>query len=316
MKNLWLKISCLLTGWNFDILRMCTEASRKQVKKYSAALIILMFIWGLVGYLFAAYYAGLKDWWSCSLIAIAMITIVLMIERQIILTVGHLGWLRIFRLVIAIVMAIIGSAILDQIIFKDDIVLEKEKIINEEVAKTLPGAQISIQNSIAQFQTEIDTLLAQNEPLYNEPPTIKSKSITKIKKHVPQPDGSTIEVEDIISTDVSAENPKFQKLESNNARLAYLYNQQDTLSKSLITIESKLRENYHSRNPFLMELRAVLNLISGSTVALVFYCLLFLFLVSLELFVVFSKMGDSECDYDVKVRVDRDLRIKQLSQQS
>ena len=120
MTNWWTKIGCLLTGWNYKILESCTESSRKQLKKYTSAILILVILWAFIGYSFADRYAQ-TPWWGSLITAIIFVIIIIQIERQIILTVGKNHPLAIFRLVIALIMAIIGSAIIDQIIFKDDI---------------------------------------------------------------------------------------------------------------------------------------------------------------------------------------------------
>ena len=53
MRKFWTKVGCFLTGWNADILETCTEASRKQLKKYTSALLILMILWAFIGWSFA-----------------------------------------------------------------------------------------------------------------------------------------------------------------------------------------------------------------------------------------------------------------------
>jgi len=119
--NWWQKLGCFLIGWNPKILMNCTEASHKALKKYTASILILVFIWGATGYCFAERYLSVTSWWGCALTALSFIVIVIQIERQVILTVGKNRLLTIFRVILAVFMALIGSAILDQIIFKNDV---------------------------------------------------------------------------------------------------------------------------------------------------------------------------------------------------
>jgi hypothetical protein len=56
-----------------------------------------------------------------------MIIIVIQIERQIILSVGKNKLVPLFRVAIEVVMAVIGSVIIDQIIFREDV--EKVRIV-------------------------------------------------------------------------------------------------------------------------------------------------------------------------------------------
>ena len=128
--NMWTKIGCLLTGWSKEVILQCSEASRCQLSKYTSAIIILILIWGVTGFCFAQRYIGLPIW-GCAMVSLFFITIVIMIERQILLTMEKSFKLLAFRAVIAFVMAIVGSTIFDQTMFGKDI--DKQMAQNIEV---------------------------------------------------------------------------------------------------------------------------------------------------------------------------------------
>lgn len=83
--NWWIKFGCKLTGWSSSVLSQCSEASKCKLSKYTSALLILILIWGVTGFCFAQRYIGLPTW-ACGFVSLFFITIVIMIERQIILT--------------------------------------------------------------------------------------------------------------------------------------------------------------------------------------------------------------------------------------
>lgn len=83
----WLRFGCSLTGWNANMLAQCSEASKSQLSKYTSALLILMIVWSITGFLFAQRYVGLPVW-GCLLVSLVFVTIVVMIERQIILAIN------------------------------------------------------------------------------------------------------------------------------------------------------------------------------------------------------------------------------------
>ena len=118
--NWWIKLGCKLTGWNSSVLSQCSEASKSQLNKYTSALLILMIVWSITGFCFAQRYIGLPIW-GCALVAMVFVTIVIMIERQILLAIHPTKKLTSFRIVIAIIMAIVGSTIFDQTMFGKDI---------------------------------------------------------------------------------------------------------------------------------------------------------------------------------------------------
>ena len=304
MKNLWIKIGCFLTGWNSKILDSCTEASYKQLKKYTSALLILMILWGLIGYLFAERYVGLP-WWGCSIVAFFMIIIVVQIERQITLTVGKNRGRIYFRGFIAIIMAVIGSAIIDQIIFKDDIEKKMIEIVDRQVKERLPNHLTVIDSRLRELQMEIDSLDRKNLQLYEEiskQPTIQTISTTTSPITIRQADGTDIVENRTSITRTPILNPKNKEVEINNQYLEVLRTQQEDYTKRKMDAENSLRVELKSKQGFLEELKAVFEILGGSGVALTFYGILFFFLFSLELFVVVSKIGDKECDYDLVVK--------------
>lgn len=314
--NLGSKIGCFLTGWNCKILQSCSEASQKKLKKYTSALFILIILWGLIGYLFAERYVGLS-WWGCSIVAIFMIVIIVQVERQIILTVGSLGWLRFFRIIIAIIMAILGSAIIDQIIFKDDIEKKMVEIVDRQVNTQLPNRLININSRLQELQADIDSLNLKNLDLYSEiskKPTINTISTTTTYLQVKEADGEskTIPQRTIATTPIA--NPKIKEAEINNQHLDKLREQQEEYTKKKLDAEKTLRSELKSKQGFLEELSAIIEILTERISALVFYLILFVFFMSLELFVVFAKMGDSKSDYELIIEHQLEQKIKSLKE--
>lgn len=311
-----MKIGCFLTGWNYNILQTCTESSRKQLKKYTSALLILIILWGLIGFLFSQRYVK-TPWWGSALVAIGMVVVVLQIERQIILTVGHLGWLKFFRFLIALIMAVIGSAIIDQIIFKDDIEKKMVEIVDRQVTQQLPNRLTVIDKKLQQLQTEVDSLDKKNLELYAEiskRPTINTVSTSTTNVPMRQQDGSIKNVTQRTVSNNPIGNPKIREAEINNQHLEILRKQQEEYTQRKMEAENSLRAELKSKQGFLEELNAIIEILSERPVALIFYLVLFIFLMSLELFVVVSKLGDKKCDYDLVVEHQLEQKKKTLEQ--
>jgi hypothetical protein len=117
MKDFWLKLGCYITGYNYTIIKNSSEASAKTVKKYLSAILIVSILWGFIGYTFAQRYLHASVFMALT-VSLVMVIIVIQIERQIILSVGKNRLVPLFRILIGIVMAVIGSVIIDQIIFR------------------------------------------------------------------------------------------------------------------------------------------------------------------------------------------------------
>ena len=312
----WLRLGCFLTGWNSKILTQCSEASYKHLKKYTAALLILMILWGFTGFCFAQRYVH-APLWGCILSSVIFITIIVQIERQIILTVGSSKLGVLFRLFIAIIMAVLGSTILDQVIFGEDIKRKMVEITDKQVTELLPVRLKVIDDKLAELQQDIDSLDRMNLVLNDEiakNPTTKAVSTSTTYKNVLQEDGTYKKIpETTVSTNPVA-NPRIKQVETNNVNLERLRKQQNEYTIKKLEVEKNLRQELSSNVGFLEELHAMLELLSSRTEAFIFYFIIFSFLISLELFVVASKMGDKKCDYDMIVEHQLNVKVTALGE--
>ena len=103
-------------------------------------------------------------------------------------------------------------------------------------------------------------------------------------------------------------------METNNLNLERLRKQQDEYTIKKMEVENDLRKELSTNIGFLEELHAMLELLASRTEALIFYCIIFSFLISLELFVVASKMSDKKCDYDMIVEHQLNVKASALGE--
>ena len=311
--NWWLRLGCFLTGWNNKILLQCSEASYKHLKKYASALLILMILWGFTGFCFAQRYVH-APLWGCVLSSLIFVTIIVQIERQIILTVGRSKIGVVFRMFIAVIMAILGSAILDQVIFGEDIKRKMVEMTDKQVTELLPVRLKVIEDKLAELQQNIDSLDRINLILNDEiakNPTTKTVSTSTVYKNVLQEDGTYKKIPETTVSTIPVANPRIKQVETNNLNLERLRKQQDDYTIKKMEVENNLRVELSANIGFLEELHAMLEILKTRKEALLFYCIIFSFLISLELFVVVSKMNDKKCDYDMIV--EHQLNVKEIA---
>jgi hypothetical protein len=158
MRQKWLRIGCFLTGYNYQMLIRSSELSMKRVIRYTSALLIICLLWSFIGYAFSDRYLKL-NWYSCVLGGAVMVFVAIQIERQIILSNKNNGALHIARVIIALSMALIGTVIIDQIIFKDDIDKRKMFTIDEEVKDIFPRKSWELKKQIH----ELDSIILAKE---------------------------------------------------------------------------------------------------------------------------------------------------------
>ena len=97
--NWWLKFGCYLIGYNYELLIECGEASRKSVKKYTSAMLIVIIIWIANGYNFATIYVNQGNILAGLIAALVCSIIIVQIERQIIITaIFYCNWCSIKKI--------------------------------------------------------------------------------------------------------------------------------------------------------------------------------------------------------------------------
>lgn len=312
--NWWIKLGCKLTGWSSSVLSQCSEASKTQLSKYTSALLILMIVWSITGFCFAQRYIGLPIW-GCILVSLVFVTIVVMIERQILLALHPTKKLAAFRLVIAIIMAIVGSSIFDQTMFGKDIDKQMADMIELQTADLTQKRVSNIDSKLMAFQIEKDSLNKVNSELQadvNAHPWIIQKSVTNSQDRLVV-NGKIKVVNNPSVTTNQVANPKQIAIAANNEKIKQIVLQENDLNKKKLTVEEDTRKECQANVGFLEELEAMVSIVTTRTVAGIFYVIFFLLLMSLELFVVTSKMGDEECDYELAIKGAERVKMAQFN---
>lgn len=312
-------IGCYLIGWDKDILKECGEASYRQYRKLLSAISIMMILWGTIGYCFADRYINIE---SCALkicVALAFMFVVLCVERVIILTVGKAHLMSFMRVLLALCMAVLGSCIFDQIIFRNDIqqaILEhRENVIEETISKRLS----IYDNDILRITQEMDSLskatILLNEELQKRP-IIKGTNVSTQEQVIGvDENGKPKKVRTQTVNTITMANPLAEQLKANNDQIQIYSKQLEQLRLDKKEVAENVRIEVSQRAPgFIEELEATLKVVSQSKVSLAFYIILFCFLTFLELFVLTIKMGENKCDYELIVENQLNLKKSLMEQ--
>ena len=299
-------IGCFLIGWNKDILKECGEASYRQFRKLLSAICIMMVLWGTIGYCFADRYINIESCWLKVCVALAFMLIVLCVERVIILTVGKARMMSFMRVLLALCMAILGSCIFDQIIFRNDIQQaiqeHREDIIKVTITKRLSIYDSDIQRITHEMDSLSKATITLGEELQKRP-TIQGTNVSTQEQVVGMDENGRPKKVKVQSVNtVTMANPLAEQLKANNDQIQIYSNQLEQLRQDKKDIAQKTTEEVSQRAPgFIEELEATLKVVSQSWISLAFYVILFCFLTFLELFVLTIKMGENKCDYELIV---------------
>lgn len=299
-------IGCLLIGWDKNILKECGEASYRQYRKLLSAICIMMVLWGTIGYCFAERYINIESFALKVCVSLVFMLIILCVERVIILTVGKARLMSFMRVLLALCMAVLGSCIFDQIIFRNDIQQtiqeNRENVITETVNKRLS----IYESDILRITNEMDSLskatLVLNEELQKRP-IIKGTNVSTQEQVIGlDENGKPRKVKTQTVNLVTMANPLAEQLKANNEQIQIYANQLEQLRQDKKNVAEAVRLEVEGRAPgFIEELEATLSVVSNSPISLAFYIVLFCFLTFLELFVLTIKMGENKCDYDLIV---------------
>jgi hypothetical protein len=313
--NLWLKFGCFLTGYNYQLLSESSEASKKYIKKITSALIIIVSIWSMVGYMFASRYAGAND--IVSLIGAFMAgTIIIQIERQIILGGKVKTRTIVFRLLLGLIVAIIGALIIDQVFFKNDIAKKKEDLLDKRINERVSNVQNNAQKSINGNLHKIDSLRSKIDE-NNKVAAAAGYKIQTGESQITQQQSSQIQGANPITTTTSTRSfqshPKLEENKDLRNQVAIYESYNKIESDSLFSRIERAKIVARNEPPgFLDELTIIVELATQSGIALFAYVIFLLFFIFIELFIVLAKLNDGDNDYHRLIQYQETIREERL----
>ena len=300
-----MQFACFLTGYRFDIVNASSEETRRKVKKYFGALVIISLLWSYIGYHFSLRYLKLETW-QAILGAYIAIFLVIQIERQILLSDNNDGTSKILkftlpqwiRLALGIVMAFIGAIIIDQKIYQDDIEKKKEFAIMQEVDSLLPGKTREIENQMREISAQFESQNAELQVLVKE---VNEKPFLPITNYSTnsQKDSSGKEIGKTHSISTgNVPNPKSERITPLQSSLNALMKQKGELEEKKRLLRENLTTESKQRNGFLDELILLFEVVTSHWIGIIVYCVFFLFFLMIELFIVFNKVFQTDDDYE------------------
>lgn len=263
-------------------------------------------LWAFIGFAFADRYLKAEPYVSC-IAGIIMIFLVIQIERQIILSSKSDRILHAFRLIIGISMALIGTVIIDQRIFKEDIEREKMLTMDEQVSAILPGRAEELKKQIDEITTII--LSKENERKAITTDVSKNPFVMAYERQV-QRDTSKNPITTTIRKQVP--NPKVSMLEPLDRNILAIREEKIKKDSMLLDLRPNVEKELKANVGFLDELHVMYSLVSKSGLSFCAWFIWFVFLLGLELFILASKWGEKDTDYDHMMKQQMDLHLKRI----
>lgn len=149
-----LKLACRITGDNYQMLKSETTPSRKKVITLALAVFVPTIMWFANGYLIVSEVME-KSFFAALFTGLVAALLIFLIEKLVVMSNG--GWLLVvFRVILAFLVAAIGSVFLDEVIFVKDInqqlVINKEKMTEnaKEAVKSAHAQEFATQEGLVQ----------------------------------------------------------------------------------------------------------------------------------------------------------------------
>jgi hypothetical protein len=233
-------------------------------------------------------------------------------------------WLYFSRGIIAMMMAIIGAVIIDQIIFKEDIELEKITFIEERIKKALPPKTEELRNQIRTLDTAIykkenerqalieDVSKNPTSIVYSNQATTRTEERTTIDTLTGRQISTKTSKPVMVTSSSNVANPKIALIAPLEQTINDLHTQKGEKEKALLNIRPALEKEISSKVGFLDELEVMYSLITRSNVALAVWLIWFFFLLGLEMLVLISKVNEKENDYERTVKHHMELQLRKL----
>lgn len=309
------KFGCFIIGWDKDILDQCSEASHRQFRKLVSAMCIMIILWATISFCFADRYVNVESVFSKIAISFVFVVIVICIERIIILTVGRAWLMGIMRGVLALCMALLGATIFDQIIFRNDIQDEIQKKREIIISETISQRMSIYESDMNRINSEMDSLRSlierQSDELQKKP-KIKTYNHQSVVTHDNNQDGQKKEITTTSTNEML--NPLADQIKQNQEQYKIYLEQMEKLRQDKKDIAQAITKEVSERAPGMIEeLEATYKVVTKSRIALVFYFILFVLLISLELFILAIRIFDTKCDYDSLTEHQLNLRTNTLS---
>lgn len=179
--------------------------------------------------------------------ALAFMFIVLCVERVIILTVGKARLMSVMRVLLALCMALLGSCIFDQIIFRNDIQQaiqeHREDVIGTTITKRLAIYDGDIQRITQEMDSLSKATIALNEELQKRP-VIKGTNVSTQEQVVGvDENGKPQKVRTQTVNKVTLANPLAEQLRANNDQIQIYSGQLEQLRQDKKEVAEKVRRD-------------------------------------------------------------------------
>ena len=279
------KFYSAITADDHNMLLNDTPASRKKVVLYGNAILIPVLLWFLSTLAVSTRLFG-TDIWTGILAGLIAAFLIFSIERSILLANGN-RWIAGFRIVLGFCIALLGSVVVDDCLFHDDINYRLEKNKKDEI----DAARTEVEKKFAPFMAEADSAVrlnwqiwhAQNQEVIREAEGKSPSGLVGV--------GTITQLKANMAAEQEVEYYKAAGLKDSLQR-----EQKAEEDKAIARVEASYGEAM-----LLKRIEALFGLVSSNGIVAFIYTIFTLLIWCLEFLVVLLKMNTAETNYESKL---------------
>ena len=326
LKSIWTKLKCLLIGFDYDLISDSSIKSKKLLTQYFSAILILIIVWFFVGFQLIREYVNGDDLWLSLGTGFTGTIIVIMVERQIILSQSVNFFQKLVRIFLGFVMAFIGATVIDAALFRNDIEIKK-KIYNKE--KINKRVQIRINELEKQYTSKEDEktkVLLNLEKITSKiaKKGSKIKTFTSSYKSYPKKDSIGNQMFDLLGKPITyrvydrqtilVDNPEMLTADRLRSELNRINQLLETNSQKKFDLRELVIKEVNSEKGIIEDLVILKELLMEDIVGIIFYLAFFSFFLMIEMLVILSKLSASKqtFDYYEKIKYQEELSMLKL----
>ncbi len=291
-----LRFACFITGDDYQMLKSDTPSSKKKVVTLVSILFLPVTMWFINILLLVS---GVMRGSQITAIIAALFAswLIFMVERSIIMSNGS-RVVMVFRILLGLFIAILGSLALDEVVFKRDI--DKQMSRNKELMISQAKDEVA-----ASFAND----LVKQGDLVNEKQKTWNKSLENVSNEADGSGGSGMRgVHEITRLKMDLAGQTEQDYHTAKDDLDKLSNRlEKSKSEAVAMVNSSFDEN-----ALLERIKAMFDLVVSNGWMLFVYSLVTLLLFSLEFIVVILKICLPKSNYEFKLEIIEEIGKKRL----
>jgi hypothetical protein len=280
-----LKTYCIILGEDYDTIKNDTPQSKKKVATMATCILIPTVVWFITAFLTVSMVMQLPTLtaWGAGVVVAFLI---FQLERSIIMANGN--WLlAAFRLVLGGLMASLGSIVLDQVLFKEDIEHQLTTNRATHVQTELNKVKKQHEQALAEQKQNVD----RKYQLWLDNQTLVHKEMAGVG--LSRKRGPGFVTKQLLANEEKAKS-EYDKAQ---AELVRMNGEQSTdLAKK--TLET---ERSYSSKSLLLRIKAMFDLVKTDPNMSLVYWLVTGLLFMLEFIAILLKMTHSKSNYDLKI---------------